>query len=174
MANDEIKYGIREGKGHGKEVPVAASQYFHRLGGGFVYLSSGAVTHAASGTGNIAGYVDCPKHVAGTDSWVSSSTAKKDKLFVMTGLKDVFEIPYWGHTASPNATLVGRNIGVFTCKANMGATESNLVTVSNQTATTRQLGRKVVKLASPLTVVDFDRVHKTVFVKIDPVHKQAI
>jgi len=128
MANDEIKYGIREGKGHGKEVPVAASQYFHRLGGGFVHLVSGAVTLSASGTANIAGYVGAPKHVEGTDSWVSNSTAKKDKVFVMTGLKDVFEIPYWGHSASPNATLVGRNIGMFVCKANMGATEANTQT----------------------------------------------
>ena len=168
MASKEIKYGIREGEGHGKEYPVAATQYLQNRGGHFVHLVSGAVTLCASGAVVVGGWADVPKQTAGQNSWASSSTAKKDKVFVITGLEDVFEMPYYGHTASPNATLVGRNVGII------NATTPGVNCTVSATSKQYAKGGGAALTSSPLTVVDFDRVNKTVFVKIDPVYKQAI
>ena len=78
----ELSFGWREGPGKGREMGVAASQYFHRRGGHFVYVdSSGDVNVCGSqptgGYGNTAassvyGWLETPKDTSGYNSWKSS------------------------------------------------------------------------------------------------------
>lgn len=69
------------------ECPVAASQNFQRRSGHFVYLSSGNLTIADSGTTEIFGWA-----LVG-DDWTSSSTAGADKVTVDTNPFHVWEVP---------------------------------------------------------------------------------
>ena len=154
----EIRYGVREGSPHGKEIPAAADQYFHNRGGHFCYLVAGNVTLCATGATVIGGWVNAPKQADGYSAWKSSSTAEKDKVFVMTGVDTVFEMPYDGGNASIAASLVGHGVGIV----NAGSTYTTI-----QKA-------KYGSTASPLTIVDCDTINKTVFVKINPNNKQAI
>lgn len=109
----ELAMGWREGPGKGKEYPVAASQYFHRRGGHFVYVdSSGNVTLCrgydagdGAGTRRVFGWAEVPKDAAGKNSWKSSTTAAADKVFVITGLDNRFEVPL---SVVPTATTLGK------------------------------------------------------------------
>jgi hypothetical protein len=155
----EIKFGIREGKGHGKEYPVAASQYFQRRGGHFVFLKDGNINLCSSMTGcdranGVLGWAEVPKDAAGHDYWVSSSTAAADKVFVITDVDAVYEIPYDGHTASLTATLIGRGMDLIATPLSSGAQKA-----------------RIGKVASPILCVDADLVNKTAFVKIKPSKK---
>jgi len=154
MANKEIKFGLREGRGIGKEYPVAATQYFQRRGGHFVYLKNGDVNLCSSMTGctradGIVGWADVPKDTSGHDYWVSSSTAGKDKVFVITETDAVYEIPFYGHAASLTATLIGRGLDIIATPLSSG----------NQMA-------HIGKVASPLLMVGLDKDNKTAYVKV--------
>ena len=157
----EIKFGHRSGPGHGKELPVAASQYFHNKGGHFVYLSAGNVTLAASGSLKLAGWAEGRKEAAGYKAWKSSGTAEDDTMFVITGVNDVYELPWYDSSgASLAASLVGLKTGLR---------------LSGSTYTTKQYATTYVNTTgSPLTIVDVDVTNKTVFVKINPDKKQAV
>ena len=67
--------------------PVAASQVFYRRSGHFVYISSGNVTVADSGTGELFGWALTGKN------YTSSSTAGADTLTIDTNPFHVWEIP---------------------------------------------------------------------------------
>ncbi len=69
------------------ECPVAASQTFERRSGHFVYISSGNVTIADSGTTEIFGWALVGK------LWTSSATAAADKVTVCTDPFKVWEVP---------------------------------------------------------------------------------
>ena len=157
----EIRYGHRNGPGKGREYPVAASQYFGRRGGKFCYLSAGNLTVAASGTDAITGWAETPKDTTGKNCWVSSATAGKDKVFVISGLEDVFEMPCNETIASLAVTFIGRACGCFE-----GGT--------NATYLTQQEARLGDPIASPLSIVDVDLTNKTVFVKIKPAKLMAV
>jgi hypothetical protein len=157
----EIRYGHREGPGKGREYGVAASQYISRRGGKFVKLGApGHVTACASADTLVAGWAETPKDADGYNAWKSSGTAGADKVFVIYGLEDVFEMPCDESKASLCATYIG-----------MGAK----IVTSGSTYTTIQYAKiGTGTAASPLTIVDIDTTNKTVFVKIKPASKQAI
>ena len=154
MSSKEIKYGIREGRGTGIEIPVAATQYFQRRGGHFVYTADGNVNLCSSMTGcdrasGVTGWLDTPKDAAGYNYWVSSSTAGADKVFVITETDAVYAIPWNGTNASLTATLVGRGADIIATPLSSG----------NQMA---QIG----KVASPLLIVGYDKDNLIAYVKI--------
>ena len=155
----EIKYGHMEGPGRGKEIPVAASQYFSRLGGHFVYLNAGNVTLNASATGIVAGWAEVPKDTAGYNAWKSSATAETDKVFVITGLGDTFKLPI----DETNASLAASYLGQGACLMISGSTYTTI-----QSA---KIGGNVA--ASPVSIVGVDVANKTVLVKIKPSKLQA-
>ena len=156
----EIRYGHRNGPGKGREYPVAASQYFGRRGGKFAYLSSGNLTACASACAVIAGWVETPKDASGYNAWKSSSTAGKDKVFLISGLEDVFELHANEKTASLAVTFIGR--GTDLCEGGANATY-----LTSQEA---WIGAS----ASPLSIVDVDLTNRTVFVRIKPDSYQAV
>lgn len=93
-----LKYGCITPNASGRTYPVAASQYFHHNGGGFVHLDgSGHVTLSLTATGTIFGWADAPVGVgagaAGSAYWLSSATAGADKLFVVTDKNAEFIVP---------------------------------------------------------------------------------
>ena len=164
----EIKFGHVEGPGHGREYKVAASQYFARRGGKFVYLVNGAVTLCATNSSKVMGWAETPKDTSGQNSWASSSTAKKDKVFVITGIDDVFELPYNEAAASLDASLIGKGCGV------VNATIGNNTGINRTAAAGTAQMAKASITATPLTVVDVDTDNKTVRVKIKNNAKQAL
>ena len=93
-----LKYGCITPNAKGRMYPVAASQYFAHLGGGFVYLdSSGHVVAAITNTATLFGYCEAPAGVgagaAGSAYWKSSATAGADQLFVITDKNAEFLVP---------------------------------------------------------------------------------
>lgn len=157
----EIKFQRIEGEGSGREYPVAANQYLHRLGGKFVYLSAGNVTLCASDATEVAGWANAPKCATGYNAWKSSSTAEEDEIFVTYGLEDVYEMPYDNTTnASLAASLIGAGCDVIE---------------SGATYTYKQKARYHATAASNLLdIVDVDTDNTTVRVKIRPTKKQNI
>lgn len=83
-----LKYGCITPHPVIKELPVAASQYFYHNGVNAVYLDgSGHVTLGLTATATLYGFAVVPKGMgAGTSAnyWLSSSTAAKDKIGVIT------------------------------------------------------------------------------------------
>lgn len=156
----ELRYGHVEGPHQGREYPVAASQYFHRRGGKFVYIASGNVNICASANGDVMGWAEVPKHTEGYDSWLSSSTAGKDSVFVVYGLNDLFEIPY---NTTVTTSLIGRKVGII--HGGSTATDRTVDASSMQMAA---LGVS----ASPLEVVDVNTDTDTLLVRISPDNKQ--
>jgi len=61
----EIRFGLVEGPGKGREVRVAASQTFYRRGGKFVKLVNGYATLCASDAATIHGWLETPKDASG-------------------------------------------------------------------------------------------------------------
>lgn len=157
----DIKYGHVEGPGHGKELPLAADQYFHRLGGHFVDLdSTGAVTLCASDSTEIYGWAVAPKQASGYSSWKGSATAKVDKVFVITGLEDRFLMPMEAASASANATIL------------VGGMVPH---VTGSTYTTKQIARYNSTAASNLLdIYDFDADNQTCIVGIRPTKKAQV
>ena len=156
----ELRYGQVEGSGHGREYPVAASQYFHRKGGKFVTISSGNISLCASATTTSIGWADSPKHDAGADSWLSSAVAGKDKLFVVNGLDAVFEIPYY---TTVTTSLIGTNVGLINAGS---AVIDGAVTASSMQMAKDGSSNEI------LQVVDVDIANQTIKVKIVPELKQ--
>lgn len=153
----EIRYGIREGSGKGREYPVAASQTFYRRGGKFVYLdSAGAVTLAnCNSATTIMGWAVTPKDDSGQSYWTSSSTAKNDKVFVIYDLANgVFELPC--KDTSLTATSVGKGAAVVVSSGIQKADIGNSASIEM------------------LTVVDYDDTNDTVFVKVKPSYWQNV
>ena len=157
-----LRYGWVEGPGKGREYKVAASQYFHRQGGRFVYANSaGHLTLATTnnvGTG-LVGWVEPPKHAAGYNSWKSSTTAGADKVFCVTGMEDKFEMPLDTASASANATLVGKG---GNCQA------------SSTTATyamKQKFYYRATTASCNLLVEDYDADLQTVTVRMRPSEK---
>ena len=157
----KVKYGRVEGDGAGREYPVAASQYFHRLGGKFVYLSAGNVTLCASDATEIAGWANTPKAAAGYNAWKSSATAEADSVFVHYGIDDVYEMPYDNAT---NASLAASLIGLGCMPVLSGTTYTTIQQAQYQATAASNL----------LDIVDVDTDNTTVLVKIRPTKKQNI
>jgi len=159
MANhNQIRFGHREGPGRGREYPVAASQAFARKGGKFVYLdSAGRVTVAGDCKEEIFGWAEVPKDASATNFWTSSSTAGSDKVFVIYGLEDVFEIPYYNASASVSATVVAHKLGIK--NTGVGGIQS--------------AQEDCTAASECLSVVDVDANENTVYVKIDADCKQG-
>jgi len=155
----EIRFGHREGPGKGKEYPVAASQTFYRRGGKFCYLdSTGAVVVKSSSSTcatRIMGWAEIPKDAAGYDYWTSNSTAKVDKVFVITPTQsDIFEIPC--KDTSLTASYLGHGAAII---AVSGVQKADL----DNTASTEVL-----------TVVGFDDDNDTVLVRVKSRYLQNI
>lgn len=158
----EIRYGHREGPGKGREYEVGSGEYFARRGGKFVYIDlSGKLklcdtgydyTTPASMT-SVFGWAVSPKDTAGKNSWVSSSG---DKVFVIYGTDDVYEVP--ATLANVTATWIGQGAKIYTT----GATHA-MVQYAGLSST---LG------SCCLNIVDVDTTNQTVFVKIKPEAKQ--
>jgi len=157
MANyNQIRFGHREGPGKGREYGVAASQAFARKGGKFVYMSTaGTVTLAGGCKESIFGWAEVPKDASATNFWTSSATAHESKVFVIYGLEDVFEVPYYSASASVCASTLSVNLGIYSSGGvQMLATSCNTA-------------------SECFSVVDYDKNENTVFVKIDPDCKQT-
>lgn len=154
----EIRFGLREGPGKGREVPFAADVYVHRRGGKFVKLILGVASLCASGDTHIFGWAETPKDTAGYSVWKSSSTAKADKVFVVYGNDNVFEMPVNETKASLGASFIGIGVAIVETGA---------------TYTLKQQAKLDSTAASMLNIVDIDKANRTVFVKIKPVYIQA-
>lgn len=153
----EIRYGLVEGQGKGKEVRVASAQTFSRMGGKCAKLVAGSVTLCATGDTIVAGWVVSPKDDSGKNSWTSGA-ANADSVFLIRGTSDnVFELPVDEANASLAASYIGRGIGLV---------------VSGATKTQVQKA-KIATVASPLSIVDVDIENKTVRVAVKPAHLQA-
>lgn len=154
----ELSYGHRTGTGKGKEYKVAADQYIHRRGGKVVYLSTaGEVTMCGSDATYAMGWAVPPKDASGYNAWKSSSTAGADKIFVITGIDDEYEMPV--HSA---ITITATYIGMGAAAVLSGSTYSQVQYARMGTA------------ASPLVVTGVDVAKNTVLVKIKPAKKQAL
>lgn len=145
-----LRIGHVEGRGKGREVTVAPSQYFHFRGGHFVKMSglpSNGASLCASGDSLIMGWLVAPKQATGKKSYLSSSG---DKGFVINGYDDVFAIRPNEGAASMAASWIGKGIGIV----NSGATYALEQKVKYGTT------------ASPLSIVDVDVDKKICFVRI--------
>jgi len=157
----DIKMGHAYGSGRGQELGVAANQYMHSRGGHFVYLdSAGAVTMCASNSTEIFGWACAPKNADGYNSWKSSSTAKADSVYVVSGLEDRFVMPLATSSASANATIVGK--GCMTVET--GSTYDKI----------QQAYYYSTAASNLLDVYDYDSTNQTVLVGIRPTKKQDI
>ena len=120
LPNNEshMKFGHREGPGKGREIGVAASQYFHRRGGHFVYINTSGDANLCgslpsggyngdTAASSVYGWLVSPKDAAGYNSWKSNTTAGNDDAFVIYGLDDVFEMPV-DDTTTASLSYVGR------------------------------------------------------------------
>ena len=157
----EVRYGRVEGEGSGREYPVAAAQYFHRLGGKFVYLDAGNVTLCGSGTSYVAGWANVPKCTTGYNSWKSDDTAETDSVFVSYGIDDVYEMPF---DNAKNASLAASLIGY-------GA---NTIETSTTYTQIQQARYNDTDASNLLTIVGVDTDNTTVRVKIRPTKVQHI
>jgi len=157
----EVVYGRVEGDGKGREYPVAADQYIHRLGGKFVYLNAGNVTMCASDATEVAGWANSPKCTTGYDSWKSSSTAETDKIFVTYGMDDVYEMPF---DQTTNASLAASLIGL-SCDTVDTSTTYTLIQKARYHATAA---------SNLLDIVDVNTDNTTVLVKMKPTKRQNI
>ena len=156
----ELRYGLREGLGKGREVPITPNMYLHRLGGHFVKLQAGNATLCATGDAVVAGWATAPKQATGKESWKGSASNEEDKLFVVYGADNVFELP----VDEANASLAASFIGHGAALVNTGATYALIQKAKIAGSVT----------ASPVSIVDVDTANKTVFVKIKYGAHQAI
>lgn len=164
--SNEIKYGWVYGGKRGVELPVAADQYFHRLGGHFCYLdSAGNVTICASGTA-VFGWAETPKDASGYNSWKSSSTAKTDRVFVITDPTAVYICP--GSTAaSCLATIVGNSADI------RATSNSGVAGAGGSSYTTKQTIGLTTASDNCLRIIDFNTDLGVVYVMIDTAQKDT-
>jgi len=158
----EIRYGHREGPGKGREYTVAADQYFARRGGKFVFMDGTGVAKLCqtgydyttpATTNAVYGWAESPKDTDGKSSYKSSSG---DKMFVIYGTDDVYELP--ATAANVAASWIGRGAKIYTA----GATH----------AMVQYAGLNTTLASCCLNIVDVDTTNNTVFVKIKPEVKQ--
>jgi len=149
----EIRFGLVEGDGKGREVRVAASQKFYRRGGKFAKLVNGYATLCASDAATIHGWLETPKDAAASGTyWTSSSTAGKDKVFMIySDDQNGFEIP------NKQASCTASDIGV-------GA--KIIIESGVQKAETVNTAA-----SSCLSIVDVDTVNNTFKVKVIPANR---
>ena len=155
-----LRLGLVEGRGKGKEQPIAKNQYFHFRGGHFVYLSgAGAVAGGkrgaslcASGVGDntIAGWLIAPKQDNGKTGL--KATTGTEKAFLVNGYEDVFAIRPAEGFASMAASWIGFGMGI----KNSGATYNLVQKATFKKSTT----------ATPLACVDVDVDNKILYVRI--------
>lgn len=152
-----IRYGLAEGPGKGKEVPVAADQYFYRRGGHFVYINSAGHAAECNSTyyANIFGWAETPKDTSGKSAWKSSATAAADKVFVITGEDNKFWMPINNADASAEATILGKSALI----KNTGATYALIQKVSTCYNTAA---------SGVLLIHDYDADHDLALVSINP------
>jgi len=155
----ELRMGLREGTGKGKEYELSPTQYYHRRGGHFVQVANGLASLCASGfCTQVMGWVETPKDTSGKDSWVSSSG---DKCFVTYCGDNVFVMPVNEGNASLSTSYIGKGAGIV----NTGATHAMI-----------QKAKLGAVTASPLSIVDVDTTTsgaRLVFVKVKPGKIQA-
>uniref|UniRef100_A0A6H1ZKG1 Uncharacterized protein n=1 Tax=viral metagenome TaxID=1070528 RepID=A0A6H1ZKG1_9ZZZZ len=159
----EIRYGHCDGPGHGREYAFKANIYIGRRSGKFVRLVNGHATLCASGALNVLGWAETPKDTTGKNSYKTSSTKAKDKMFVITGLDNVFEMPCDETIASLksiNATFLGQGAAIVVTGATHAVIQKAKIKSGNNSA-------------SQLYIVDYDLVNHTVRVKIKPAKKQG-
>lgn len=150
----ELRYTLVEGRGRGREYPVATNQYFARRGGKFVYSNAGNMTLCGSAN-SVFGWCESSKDDAGKNAVKSLSG---DENFVYYADDDnVFEIPAWQGGASLAASQIGLSFKLIT----KGATYAQV-----------QYARVANTTASPLNVVGIDTTNNTVRVKIEPHSRQ--
>jgi len=155
----EIKYGWVRGGRTGAEYPCAADQYFHRLGGHFVYADSyGRMTVVATPVSTILGWAETPKDASGYSSWKSSSTAGESKVYVITDPTAVYAMPVSEGTASLATTMIGD------C--------ADLV-ISGSTYTAKQLLNLGVDNRDYLRIEEVDTANKIAYVRINYAKFQA-
>lgn len=166
----ELRYTNVEGRGQGREYKVAADQYMHRRGGKFIKLVNGRVNVCASGDSMVAGWAVTPKDASGYSAWKSSSTAGEDKIFVIYGLDNIFELPVHEGNASLTASpYIGQGAAVV-CATNNSAATSGPAGGYDKI----QYAKIAGGTASPLSIVDVDTDNKTAKVRIKPGHLQAM
>jgi hypothetical protein len=138
---DTLKYGWVRGGRQGTEMPLTNSEYFHRLGGAFVTASSssGHMVLATNVTERIVGWAEVPRAaVPGlVDFWQSSSTAGKDKVFVIHDPTAVYKMPVSEAAASLSASLLGRY--VTATWSGSGSTYKQLACTSATAVVTSQM-----------------------------------
>jgi hypothetical protein len=155
----DIRFGLVEGEGKGREVALSPNMYLHRMGGHFVHMHLGVATLCASGETEVSGWLEAPKQADGYEAWKSSSTRAADKAFmVYSTSENVFEMPANEAEASLGASWLFRGAGIVT---------------SGSTYTLKQKA-KFGAAASQLTVVDYDKDNKTVFVRVKNSKVQAV
>jgi len=155
----EIKYGCTNDEAKGFQYPAAASQYFHRLGGHFVYAdAAGNLTLVATPVGTILGWAEVPKDAAGYNSYKTSSTAKADKLFVITDPGALYSMP----VSEANASLTASQVGNV----------ADLV-LSGSTYDQKQLLNLGVVSRAYLRIESVDTVNKIAYVRINYAKFQA-
>lgn len=144
-----LRLGHVEGRGKGREVTLAPTQYYHFRGGHFVKMSGAqnGASLCASGTTLVAGWLITPKQDTGKAGY---KTVSGDKGFLINGYEDVFAIRPNEGAASMAASWIGFGIGLV----NSGATYATIQKVKFGTT------------ASPLSVVDVDVDNKVCFVRI--------
>lgn len=155
MGNKALRYGWVEGNGKGREIKLAADQYFNLKSGHFVKTNSTGAVYLATVLGtHLLGWAESPKQDSGKSGWKSSSTAGADSIFVVYGEGNKFEIPNSATEAAANATLVGLggNITIY------GATY-NLI---------QKFAYKATVASCTLAVFDFNASNNTVIVGIRP------
>lgn len=107
----EVRFGLVEGSGKGREVRLAATQYFKRRGGHFVNLRNGDARLVTLATTAIEGWLETPKDADGQSHWVSGA-ARADKAFMIyADPENVFELPA---TSTLSASAVGEPAKIVT------------------------------------------------------------
>jgi hypothetical protein len=152
-----VRYGWVEGDGKGREYPVAADQYFAARSGKFVRVNSVGHVYLATTLGTQAyGWAETPKNADGKAAWKSSATAGADKVFVIYGPTNKFEMPVDKSVASANATLVGKGGNITQTAAN--ATYGQV----------QYFAYRATVASTCLEVYDYDKTNQTVVVGIRP------
>jgi len=149
----EIRYGLVEGDGKGREVRVAASQKFYRLGGKFAKLVNGYATLCASDAATIHGWLNTPKDATASNTyWTSSSTAGEDKVFMIyPDDQNAFDIPNKATTCTASDIGAGAKIII---------------------ASGVQKAQRVDTAASScLSIIDVDTVNNILKVKVIPANR---
>ena len=149
-----LKMGYRSGGRQGITVPATNADYVHRLGGAFVYLTTGGVARVVGSTqASIAGWLCMSKETTNNARVQLDGKA----YFVITDPSAVFEVPFHGANASVGASMIGMGVCLINHPTS-GTTQKQQARIAASN-----------KCATPLLVVrDVDKTNKTVFVSLNP------